>query len=846
MPHTFASLSKMSNDELETVLKTSPEPPLTDDIVGWEFEGWNVNPGARIIGSRKFKKGFFGNPEIYGDPDRGYAWGYNMTVEQNAFDEPWIPTPSPADPTRRFFFGVVPGAKANRPKYPETLVIDYRLWKEYFPLNPVGYTVDYLVYPNPGDPTLALGKSYFEAGPLTPFLGYFLLRRDPRRSGYPRQSHFLTEPQLATVKAFAEIFLPQTAVLSPEEVMWNIDRQLERVRSKRSQSLRLILFLLEHVLPLQGFNPAFSKMAPAKRRAFVDKRLAKATARDLRNLAKIRALFAAGYYGDHRVYPSIGFERVEQRPRYDAGVYAPIPQPAVNVRRDPAETVECEVCVIGSGAGGAVVAGTLAERGKHVVLLEEGAHIATAQVTDDEGRMIAATYKEGGLQTTVDFDMVLLQGQCLGGTTVINNAICFPVRDDVLDEWRDLGADLDRNALRASFARMEQEIQAAAYPQYAEPALTDIGGENPKRLLDGWTRRAGTQAGGREHGMFVKNKNRCLGCGYCNFGCRFGRKLSMLETYVPKLQGPRAYVIDRCHAVKIERKGRRATAVVCEHRGGKTIRVTADTIVVACGAIGSSVLLMKSGIAVKHRGKDLVGSRFSFNAGTPMFGLFPQPVRAFDGMQMGGYVNSTDGGSTGPFLLESHFDPPMSFAASLPGWFETHFDRMRRYPHWASAGVLIRTRPDARVKTSAFERDTFGPVEWKDIAPEDLEKLITGMAEVAANWFAAGADLVLPATFLELGLDRPTYGAATPEAIAEVLRGKITKKDDLTLSSAHLQGGNPLSDDDAIGVVDSQFRVKPLDNLYVCDASVFPSSVGVNPQLTIMAMADYFTRVGAV
>lgn len=516
MPHTFESLSKMSAAELEAVLVAGEEPKLGPEIVGWEFQGWNVNPAARLIGSRKFKKGFFGNPEIYGDAERQWAWGYNMTVQQNGFTEPWIPTPSPANPTRHLFWGVVPGARAKQPKYPATLVIDYRLWKEYFPVNPIGYTVDYLVYPNPGDRGLILGKSYMEAGPLKPLLGFFILRRDPQKSAYRRQSHFLTEGQLDTVKAFAEVFLPINAVISAEEVMWNIDRQLERVRSKRRNSLRLVLFLLEHVLPLSGLNPAFSKMDRQRRRAFVERVLERAKSRELRDLAKIRALFAAGYYGDSRVYASIGFEPVRKRARYGAQVFETTPQRAVNVNHAPPDVIDCEVCVIGSGAGGAVVAGNLAERGKRVVLLEEGRHLTARDIRDldhDEGRIVALLYKEGGLQTTVDFDMVLLQGQAVGGTTLINNGICFRIRDDVLQEWNDLGAAIQRAKLVQSFERVERAIGAVAYQQYADPAVPSIGGQNPVKLIDGWKTRAGGTAGSREHGMFAKNRHRCLGCG---------------------------------------------------------------------------------------------------------------------------------------------------------------------------------------------------------------------------------------------------------------------------------------------------------------------------------------------
>jgi choline dehydrogenase-like flavoprotein len=843
MPHSFESLSKMTTEELERVLAQGAPPELAD-LVGWEFEGWNVNPATRFTGNRKFKKGFFGNPEIYADPERANGWGYNMTVVQNGFHEPWTPTPTPAAPRRWCFFAVLPSAKAREPRHGNALVIDYGRWGEHAVVNPVRYLVDYVVYVNPGDKDLMLGKCYFEAG-LAPVLSFFLLRRDAKKSDYTRRSHFLTPAQLATVKAFAEVFLPSTAAIGAEDVMWNIDGHLERIRSKRKNSVRLLLFLFERVLPLLGGRLAFSKMTPAARKAFIEARLCKATSPTLRDFARLRALFAAGYYGDKRVHASIGFVELEQRERYKREVFQPTPQPAINIRKRPDDVTECDVCVIGSGAGGAVVAGTLADRGRSVVLLEEGGHVTNADITHDEGRMMALTYKEGGLQTTVDLDMMLLQGQCVGGATVINNSVCLRLRPDVQQEWRELGAVLDDGRLAASFARVEAAIGVRPHGQYADPRVPDISGANPRKLLGGWEALSGGEPQRREHGLFHQNMHDCLGCGYCNFGCPYGRKLSMLETYIPRLKGDRAFVLDRCHAERLERRSNHVTEVHCDHRGRK-IRIRAKSVVLACGAIGSSVLLMKSGIRVRHMGRDLVGTRFSFNAGTPMFALFDERLRSFDAMQMSGYVGSTDGQSTGRYLLESHFDPPMTFAASLPGWFETHYERMRSYDRFASAGVLIRTAADARIKRTAVFRDLFGPVEWKGIGKNDLQSLHQGMADLAAFWFAAGARTVLPATFVDLELDAATYGKASPEALRRLLARHITKKDDLTLASAHLQGGNPMSDADEIGVVDSGFRVKGLDNLYVCDASIFPSSVGVNPQLTIMAMADYFAELGAV
>ena len=255
----------------------------------------------------------------------------------------------------------------------------------------------------------------------------------------------------------------------------------------------------------------------------------------------------------------------------------------------------------------------------------------------------------------------------------------------------------------------------------------------------------------------------------------------------------------------------------------------AKNVVLAAGAIGSSVLLLKSGVTRN------VGSRFSFNAGTPVLARFPEPLWAFDGDQMAAYVDS------GSYLLESSINPPVGSAISMPGWFRTHFDRMRDFQHIAALGVLIATHPTGRVKRLAFLRNLLGPVAWT-MGDEDLAVMRAGMTKAAELYFAAGADTVYPSTYFDHSLRREDFarnGQIDAAAIRAEIERAAPRSQDLTLNSSHPQGGNPMSDRPDIGVVDSGFRVHDTRNVYVCDASVFPTSIRINPQESIMAFADY-------
>lgn len=655
----------------------------------------------------------------------------------------------------------------------------------------------------------------------------------PRSLRKPRT--FLSRRERRTVEKFAEVFIEgEQEVLTAQEIASNVEQQLARIRSKRARRLRLALFVIEYLLPLPIPRP-FSRMDITARRRLLQRRLARRRPWGPgRDLAKIRALVLAGYYGDQRVHASVGFEPMGTRTRHRTGRPERLGLSRLRLEDPVSEAIVCDLCVIGSGAGGAVVAAHAAAAGRDVVLLEEGRYVHASEISHDEGRMVAGLYKEDGLQTTVDFDRTILQGRCLGGSTVISNAVCFRMVDDpdlrrpggpdTLDDWRDLGALVDRARLRDAFERVERRL-------CVQRITPELAGENGRVLLDGWQRLLDAGMGDRTFtaNLFRKNYHQCAGCGYCNFGCPYERKYSMLETFITDAIRCGARVVPGCHAVRLDLSRANARAVRAVHVDGRHLSVRAKQIVLAGGAIGSSVLLMKSGVVGP------VGRRFSFNAGVAVPARFPKTVHGFDGVQMGAFVDS------GEYLLESDFLPPMAFAAALPGWFATHFERMRMYPRFAAAGVLIGTAPNGRVKRWSPLRDWFGPVAYR-MTQEDLATMRRGLGMLAQTYFAAGAEAVYVPGVGDMELSARDYaqrGRINPGKIGRFLERHIRRPDDLKLTSSHPQGGNPMSDDPRIGVVDSTFRVHGYDNLFVCDASIFPTTVRVNPQLSVMALADY-------
>ena len=459
------------------------------------------------------------------------------------------------------------------------------------------------------------------------------------------------------------------------------------------------------------------------------------------------------------------------------------------------------VCVVGSGAGGAVVAHGLADRGYDVTIIESGSHVRPSEMNERELSMMGRLYKDGGLQLSADFDFNVVQGHCVGGSTVINDAICFRMPPERLKEWQGLGVQIDQSTLDQSYDTVAKRIQVAPVdPSKASPA--------------GKLFRHGCDELGLRGEWFHNNRVDCKGTGGCNLGCPYERKQSMNVTYIPWAQQLNARLIADCHALRVETEHGRAVGVTARRPDGRRDFIGADHVVISCGAIGSSGLLLRSGI----RGN--VGSRLSFNAGSLMHGFFDDPVKAYAGISMCAFLDGHG------FLLELLFGPPGVYSLTMPGWFEEHAENMQRYANVVRIGTLIGTKPNGRVRLDWLGNEV---IDY-EMASSDFERLKKGLKLAGRVLFAAGAKRVMATSFDTIAFEN--------EKDLDWLDTKIEYREDLMMGSAHPQGGNPMSDDPSIGVVDSNFRVHGMDNLYVVDASVHPASAHVNPQLTIMAMAD--------
>lgn len=489
-----------------------------------------------------------------------------------------------------------------------------------------------------------------------------------------------------------------------------------------------------------------------------------------------------------------------------------------------------DVCIIGSGAAGAVIAEKLTNNGKSVVLLERGGYYDAEDMNQRELDMMPLLWKNGGANFTDNLRIVIAQGQCLGGSTIINDAVCFKTPEIVREQWRAMGVDISDKQWDKAIDEVWNRIHVS---KVREQELNDNN-----LMLKKASQLKGYKA--REND---RNCIDCMRCGFCHLGCHYETKQDMLVTYIRKaLRNPDSKIRIYCncsaekitHLSKQEGKGDLTTATGVEANfidGNREVkykmRINAKVIIVSAGAIASSQLLIKSVIADGKTGND-----FSLHPAPFLLGKFEKKINAYNGIPMGYTCHQfgvTNGVRDGGFLIESIFLPIFQFSLGLPSFLEGYSGFMEDFNHYTMAGVLIRDEANGSITLS----ENANPKVNYSLTQRDIKNISKGLQTLAEMWFDIGAEHVISGHQSCLRLN-------SKEDIPKLVDAVETDPEGLLISSAHPQGGNRMGEDARICVVNSNGKVHGFSNLYVCDSSIFPTALGVNPQITVMALATMF------
>jgi len=561
----------------------------------------------------------------------------------------------------------------------------------------------------------------------------------------------------------------------------------------------------------------FSRLAPATREDFL-RRMEGSRLGPLHELLLMAKVFTTlGYAVAPQVEARVGTETTCRLA--DGSLPAPA-GPLGEIAAAGAEE-ECDVVVVGSGAGGAVTAAILAEAGLDVIVLEAGGAHDRESYPADPLEAIATLYRDGGLTIAEGRPAIPVPvGRTVGGTTVVNSGTCFRAPDPVLADWR------ERFGIEWA-TRLDPEFAAAEDFLSVTPVDPERMGRNGQLAMEG------AASLGASGGPISRNAGSCVQCSSCPYGCPIDAKRGMHVTYLPRAIAAGARLRTNVQAHRILTERGRATGVtgntaadgtICQGKLDNSARrptrqaYTARArvgVVVAGGALGTPELLLRSGL-----GGGQVGRNLHIHPACWVGARYEEEVRGWDGVMQSYYVDEWE---PQRLLLEATFTPLPFGGAWLPGTGREHQRAMLDFAHIGSIGVHLSDESSGQV---SLARDGNLRARYK-LTQEDADRLTFGIAQAAKLHFAAGATEVYP-NVSRIAKLRPRDLAAF-----ESTRFKPSK---LRLEAFHPMGTARIAPGQE-GVCAPDGSVHGTEALYVTDASLFPTSVGVNPMMTIIAFA---------
>ncbi len=571
---------------------------------------------------------------------------------------------------------------------------------------------------------------------------------------------------------------------------------------------RTVLTALDAEAYARSLRP-FARLGDARRLRILESWRTGGYLRRTALLALVTPLKLA-HFDDPELFRTLGcvydyeLPRTVERPRYmDERVSR-----AAELTAD--EELECDVVVIGTGAGGAVVGRELAERGYSVIFVEEGEYFDRRHFSGRTADMHAKLYRNLLTTSTVGNTTIYVPvGKSVGGTTTINSGTCYRTPDRVLRKWRDeLGlTDFTPDHMAPYYERVEEVLGVGPAPAAHLGAAAHAIARGCKSL-------------GYKHAPLRRNAPECDGKGVCCFGCPTDAKRSTNVSYVPLALRAGAHLFTGARVEQILAEGGRATGVRARAvtGGRKQLTIRARATIAACGTFYTPVLLEKSGLGSSS---GQLGRNLSLHPASANMAWFDKPTQGFAGIPQSYAIEEFhDEG-----LLFEGGTPPLDMTASvIPTLGESFMRSADRLDHMVVFGFMIEDSSRGRV----FSRNGRSLITYR-LNDQDVALIKRGIEILARVYFAAGATSVMPGVH---GFDE----LRTAEDLDRFRRATLSARD-FQLTAYHPLGTSRMGVDGRTSVIGPDHQVHDTRDLYVVDGSAVPSSLAVNPQVTIMALA---------
>jgi len=477
--------------------------------------------------------------------------------------------------------------------------------------------------------------------------------------------------------------------------------------------------------------------------------------------------------------------------------------------------LKTKYCIIGSGAGGAVVAERLSKSGNDVILIEEGSHFSPGVLKHEtETIAMGRIYRDAIMQATENNSITLFQGRAIGGSTFVNHALCFHMSSDVFDDWSHSNVikNFNYNNLQDHYLKIEKFLKPKSTPpQYENSASKLFFNTFKKNNL--------------KVSLTQRNTNSCVGCGSCFRSCDIGAKNSTDMTFIPAAIKNGAQVFSNFKADKILFKGDKAIGVegiiISEFYKAKgSFKIEAENIIISAGALHSPWLLHRSGIKNKN-----IGQHLKIHPIVPMQARFKKNMDSFNGVPqsvVSQHYTDYHNKKTKGFIFYCDFSGYMGTSSHIPGIGIEFAQRLSQLRKMGQTQIMLL---DSTTGTVNCKKEK--PLISYDLNEMDKMTFVHAAKIMGKLYFDSGAEAIY--------LGNKEYNSAED---LHAIHATDFNPFSIHMYAAHFQSTCRMGTDPKQAVTDNSGKVFGTENVYVADASILPDSVGINPMLTTMAFSS--------